>query len=154
MTIHDYLVRLTQHCGLTEDQVVLEVEETEEIVTVSLQVPEEDVGVFIGHRGETLAALQRIVRLVFQTEYGDRKLAIDVNGYRQERQQYLQDWALRIVDEVVGGEGEYRFPYLSSYERFIVHSAISSSPQADQVESLSEGEDRQRRLVVRVKSNN
>ncbi|HEX7017917.1 MAG TPA: R3H domain-containing nucleic acid-binding protein [Patescibacteria group bacterium] len=152
MTVHDYVMRLTQHCGLLEDQVSLEVDEGDEVVTISLHVPEEDVGVFIGHRGETLASIQRLVRLVFQEEYGDRKLAIDVNSYRQERQQYLEDWAHRIVEEVVGGAGEYRFPYLSSYERFIVHSAISNSDQADQVESFSEGEDRQRRLVVRLKS--
>lgn len=151
MTVHDYLTRLTQHCGLLEDEVTVTVDEQDEAVRITLDVPEEDVGVFIGHRGETLASIQRLVRLVFQEEYADKKLSIDVNNYRQERQTYLEEWATRVVDEVIADQRPYRFPYLSSYERFIVHSAISNSPQADQIISESEGEGRERRLVVRVK---
>lgn len=151
MTVHDYLTRLTQHCGLLENEATVTVDEQDDAVNIILEVPEEDVGVFIGHRGETLASIQRLVRLVYQEEYADKKVSIDVNNYRQERQTYLEEWAQRVVEEVIADQRDYRFPYLSSYERFIVHSAISNSAQADQIVSESEGEGRDRRLVVRLK---
>jgi hypothetical protein len=42
----------------------------------------------------------------------------------------------------------YRFPFLSSYERFIVHSAISQNDTFIGLVTQSEGMGRDRRLVI------
>ncbi len=153
MTIDTYLHAICQHCGLDENEVSVETkEENDDKIAVQLTIPDDDVGLFIGHRGETLAALQRMVRIVFQKEFADRRLTLNINTYRQDRLEQLQTKAREVAGMVLESGREYRFPFLSSYERYIIHSAISSDPELAQVESFSEGEGQDRRLVVRPRT--
>ncbi len=156
MDISTYVTQLCQHAGLDEADVTVEVDQKSEenMVFVQLDVPQDDVGLFIGHRGESLAALQRMVRIVFGEQYQDQKLVININDYRQDRQQQLEDKTREIAEYVLEHGRSYRFPQLSSYERFIIHSAVTELREDDQfsqLESVSEGEGSGRRLVIRLK---
>jgi len=151
MTIQNYLTQVCQHCGLDESEVIISVEESPEKIVIQLDVPKEDVGLFIGHRAETLAALQRMVRIVFREEYEERVVRLNINDYRQERVGQLEEKARRIAQRVIETGESYMFPYLSSYERFVVHSLVSSPEFSDSLESVSEGDGNDRRLVLRLK---
>jgi spoIIIJ-associated protein len=153
MDITTYLSHITQHCGLDEEMVKIVVEESEENISVQLDVPTDDVGLFIGNRGETLAALQRMIRIVFHEQYPDKHIVLNINDYRQERQKQLEDRALEAAQYVLDSGRSYTFPFLSSYERFLVHSVISQNEQFSGLETISEGEGRDRRLVVLPKAN-
>lgn len=151
MTIQSYLTQVCQHCGLNEGDVNVVVEQDEKKVVVQLDVPKEDVGLFIGHRAETLAALQRMIRIVFREEFSEKVVRLNINDYRKERVEHLEEKVREIAREVIESGNEYVFPYLSSYERFVIHSLISSD-EFPELESISEGEDKERRLVIRMAS--
>jgi len=151
MTIQTYLAQICQHCGLDEADVTITVEEAPDKVIVQLDVPKEDVGLFIGHRAETLAALQRMIRIVFREEFAERVVRLNINDYRQERVGQLEEKTREIAQQVLETGEAYTLPYLSSYERFVVHSLISS-PEFEGLESVSEGEGQDRRLIIQVKA--
>lgn len=149
MTIQTYLTQVCQHCGLREEDVTVTVDQDDTKVVVQLDVPKEDVGLFIGHRAETLASLQRMIRIVFREEFAEKVVRLNINDYRKERVEHLEEKVREIAQEVLDSGNEYVFPYLSSYERFVIHSLISSD-EFPELESVSEGEDKERRLVIRL----
>jgi predicted RNA-binding protein Jag len=148
MTIQTYLTQVCQHCGLREEEVSIAVDQDENKVVIQLDVPKEDVGLFIGHRAETLASLQRMIRIIFREEFAEKVVRLNINDYRKERVENLEDKTREIANEVLNSGKEYVFPYLSSYERFVVHSLISSD-EFPTLESVSQGSGKERRLVVR-----
>lgn len=152
MDITTYLSHIAQHCGLEEESIAIAIDETDENVAIQLDVPAEDVGLFIGNRGETLAALQRMLRIVFNEQYGEKHLVLNINDYRQERQKQLEERAIEAARYVLESGRMYTFPFLSSYERFLVHSVLSAQEEFAGLETFSEGEGRDRRLVVRIKA--
>lgn len=150
MTIQSYLTQVCQHSGLNESEVIITVDESPEKIVIQLDVPKEDVGLFIGHRAETLAALQRMVRIVFREEFSERVVRLNINDYRQERVGQLEEKTREIAQQVLESGEAYELPYLSSYERFVVHNLISSA-EFEGLESISQGEGDDRRLVIQVK---
>lgn len=154
MTISEYVERLFTMLGVTQAQ--LEVTDSESELLLSLTLDEADAGRVIGHRGEALAALQRILRIIFQeeltTETGNKRLVLDINNYRTQREQQLVEMALQAAEHVINSGEDYVFPHMPSYERFLIHSTISEHPDFGELETESFGEGRGRRLVVRLKA--
>jgi len=149
MDMNTYLSHISQHCGLEESDISVSIEEDDETISVQLNVPADDVGLFIGNKGETLASFQRMLRIVFGEEHKNKRIVLNINDYRQERQRQLEERALEAAQQVLDSGDSYRFPYLSSYERFVVHSAISKNDDFKTLKSASEGVGRDRRLVIR-----
>jgi hypothetical protein len=81
----------------------------------------------------------------------DKRIVLNINDYREERKRQLEEKAVEIANYVLESNRSYRFPFLSSYERFIVHAKISENSDYADLESFSIGEGRQRRLVVQIK---
>ena len=148
MTIEEYLSRLLAHTGLENYEVSLE--ETDDEVLAHINVDESDVGILIGYHGETLAALQRMVRLVFKDELAKR-FVLNINDYKERREEKLREMTMNIAQKVLEIGDEYVFPYLPANERFFVHSELSNHPEFSTLESVSEGEGQNRRLVIRPK---
>lgn len=148
MTIKEYVERLLQLSSI--EIISIEVTEDDESVQIVLEIPETDAGPVIGHRGEALAALQRLVRIVFHDELNGKRLILDINDYRDQRRQQLEEMAHRAAESVLQSGREYELPYLPSYERFIVHSVISEDEAYSELVSESYGEGRGRRLIVRL----
>ncbi len=148
MTIEEYLSRLLAHTGIENYEVV--VTETDEETQAQIKVDESDVGILIGYHGETLAALQRMVRLVFKDELTHR-FVLNINDYKERREEKLREMTMNIAQKVLEIGDEYVFPYLPANERFFVHSELSSHSEFESLESVSEGEGQNRRLVIRPK---
>ena len=101
----------------------------------------------IGQRGATLEALQELTRLAVLQETGQRsRLMLDIGGYRQRRRGELVSLAKAAAERVVSGGQDEKLAPMTPFERKVVHDAIAA---IDGVVSESEGEEPQRRVVVR-----
>lgn len=107
------------------------------------------LSVLIGRRGETLAALQLLMHLVISKQADTRdRVIVDVEGYRQRREDNLRSMAQRIADQVRNSGRSVMLEAMPPNERRIVHMALSDF---DDISTESEGEGDQRRVVVSLK---
>lgn len=124
-------------------------EEGEAADPATLDIEGDDLGILIGRRGQTLASLQYIVRLIVgnKTEVW-MPVVIDVEGYKQRRYERLQALAWRVAEQVKVREVPFTLEPMMAYERRIIHLALADHPDIT-TESTGEGEDR--RVVIRLK---
>jgi len=102
----------------------------------------------VGPRGETLEALQELTRLAVAQKTGTRsRLMLDVSGHRQDRRNDLTSLAKDTAARVLESGEPARLTPMNPFERKVVHDAISA---IDGVRSESEGEEPNRRVVVRT----
>lgn len=116
---------------------------------LEVAVDGDEVGLLIGRRGTTLAAIEELLRVVVQRKAQGRrssKVRLEVGGYKRRRKEALESFARRIAAEVVEtGEPKILEP-MNAADRKIVHDAIV---ELTGVETASEGEEPRRRVVVR-----
>jgi spoIIIJ-associated protein len=111
--------------------------ETESIV---LEVKGNDLGILIGRRGETLASLQYLVRLIMAHYQKARvPITIDVEGYKQRRYRALRELALRLAQKAKSSGRSVTLEPMPADERRIVHLALSVNPDVT-TQSIEEGE--------------
>lgn len=152
MTLDTFIVQLAEHCGISAEDVKVAVREDGDYMKVSIDLPEEDSGRFIGFHGETLESLQRILRLIFQEEKDSKKIILNINSYRQDRAERLKEITESIAQKVLETGTPYTFQsFLPAHERFIIHTTLSELAESDQLESISEGEGKMRRLTIQKK---
>ena len=148
--IDDFFNQLVQHMGFLPDEVKVAVTEDDQRILVDIQVPTDDSGMVIGVGGEVLTSMQRLARTIFFNQV-DKKIQVNVNDYRQTRKEALEALAERICQEVsTSSEPVMIHKQLSSYERFVIHDYVAS--HHEELESLSEGESDNRRLVIKKKT--
>jgi len=129
----------------------VEVEESaeSEVQPIALEVTGDDLGILIGRRGETLAALQYVVRLIVAHHQKARvPLTIDVEGYKQRRYRSLRDLALRLAQKAVSTKQSMTLEPMPADERRIVHLALSVNPDVV-TQSVGEGEMRKVMIMPR-----
>jgi len=114
---------------------------------VVLNIRGDDLGLLIGRRGATLAALQYLVLVMVSRRLGGRvALEVDVEGYRRRRAQALHDLALRLARRVADTGQSLSLEPMPPAERRLVHLALRDHPQVI-TESTGEGEER--KVVIR-----
>jgi spoIIIJ-associated protein len=77
-----------------------------------------------------------------------RRLVVDCEGYRSDRDRALHDEALALAAAVAGDGVPRKMRALNSYERRIVHAALTGHPA---VHTFSVGEGGERRVTVAPK---
>lgn len=108
----------------------------------------EDLGVLIGYHGETLSALQLILGLMVYKNLGEWvRVLVNVGDYREMREQKLTELAHRAADKVRFLQAPITLPPMSSFERRLVHTALSGRSNEVMTESVGGGSER--RVVVR-----
>lgn len=138
----DYLKEIFALMGAGE--VTMEVEQQDEAYII--KVEGDNVGVLIGHRGETMENLAYLAGLAANRCGGDyMKLGLDVAGYRSKREQDLEALARRIGAKVAKTGRNYTMDPMNPYERRIIHSVIGTM---EGVRSESKGEGMDRRVVI------
>jgi spoIIIJ-associated protein len=118
--------------------------------TIKIRVEGNHVGTLIGHRGETLDALQLLTSLVVNHQNGDEqdsyyKVQLDVGGYRKKREKTLESLAARLAEKALSTGRNIALDPMNSYERRIVHTALSD---VDGISTYSEGEEPERRVII------
>ena len=89
----------------------------------------EDSGLLIGRRGETLSALQFLVKFIVSQRLERRvNLMIDVEGYQERRYQSLANLAQRVAQRVVSSGRTIALEPMPANERRIVHLTLSNHP--------------------------
>lgn len=114
---------------------------------IQLSLSGSDSGMIIGRRGQTLDALEHLVnRVVFRddSEHSVR-VSLDVEGYRQRRQESLEQLALRLAAKARATGRLVTLNPMSPRDRRIVHLTLQSDPS---VSTRSEGEGHYRKLVI------
>jgi spoIIIJ-associated protein len=137
-----------------EASVILEAEppfeqgtEASEVITIN--VTGDDLGILIGRRGQTLAALQHMVRLIVAHQMKGRvPIVIDVEGYKQRRYGALQTLALRMAEQVKERKKPFALEPMPAYERRIIHLALVNDSDVT-TESTGVGE--VRKVVIMPK---
>lgn len=103
----------------------------------------------IGERGNTLAEIQRLMRLIIKKKTGEYlSLRVDINEYRKQKESYLRELARTTADEVSLLKREKELVPMSAIDRRVIHEELSSRQD---VMSESTGEDEQRRVVVKLR---
>ena len=105
------------------------------------------MGLLIGRHGQTLDALQELVRGAVQRRLETRcRVVVDVEDYRKRRRSQLVSRAQGLAHRVKRTGRPERLEPMNAYERKIVHDAAAG---VGGVETTSEGEDPERRVVIR-----
>ena len=118
-------------------------------LTVNIHGMNENLGLLIGRRGETLAALQLLVNLIVSHRTKHRlRIVVDAENYRQRREENLRSLALRVAQQVRSYRRSIALEAMPPYERRIVHIALSDSKDIS-TESIGEGDER--RVVISLK---
>ena len=108
-----------------------------------------EVGLLIGRRGTTLSAVEELLRVIVQRQAQGRrhsKVRLEVAGYRQRRKEALEGFAQRVAEDVATTRSAKILEPMNSADRKVVHDAILD---IEGVETISEGEEPRRRVVVR-----
>ena len=109
----------------------------------------EDMGILIGKRGQTLDSLQYLTSLVVnkgKTNY--IRVKLDTEDYRRRRKETLENLARGIAYKVKKTRKPVVLEPMNPYERRIIHSALQGNKY---VETVSEGEEPYRHVVVKLK---
>jgi spoIIIJ-associated protein len=98
-----------------------------------------NLGLAIGHRGETVRAITEIARTIVQRRSeGDAVgfLSVDVGGYRERRRTFLEEFARNQADAVLDDGRARALEPMGSADRKVIHDTVS---EIDGVETESEG---------------
>ena len=111
-----------------------------------IDVRGKDMGVLIGPRGETLNALQYVARLMTGHKLRQRTtFIVDVEGYRERREQSLASLAKRMADKAVRGGRPMTLEPMPPNERRIIHLTLRPD---ERVYTESTGEGRRRKVRI------
>lgn len=113
----------------------------------TLEIQGRDLGALIGRKGETLAALQYITRLIASRDLERRaNIVIDVEGYKSRRETMLRRLAKRMAEQAVERGRTVSLEPMPPHERRIIHLTLRSNPDVT-TESVGEGEHRKVTII-------
>ena len=114
--------------------------------TIHIDVRGDDLSILIGRRSETLNAFQYIASLMVGKEVQQWvQLVIDVEGYRNRRENQLRRMARRMAEQVVKTGRRQVLEPMSSNERRIIHLELRDHPA---VFTESTGEEPHRKVCI------
>ena len=109
-----------------------------------------DSHALIGPSGETLAALNHIIKRIVgrarKEEEREETLYVDVNGYQEQLFSDIKAKAKVLAERAKSLQANIEMEPMSSYERLFVHSLLSKDSE---VKTESKGEGRNRRVVIK-----
>jgi spoIIIJ-associated protein len=141
----DVLQHILQYMNI---RAVVQVRSTSPL-TLNIQGINENLGLLIGRRGETLSALQLLVSLIVGHRTKHRmRITIDAENYRERREENLRSLALRVAQQVRNYRRSIALEAMPPHERRIVHIALADSKDIS-TESIGEGDER--RVVISLK---
>jgi len=146
------LLELLELLGIDKTQVDVRRAEPapgEEESPLVLEVQGQDTNVLIGRRGETLAALQHITRLIVGREMAGRvRLVVDVEGFKARREKSLRRLAQRVAEQAIRTDRTVTLEPMPPHERRIIHVALRDHPRVT-TQSIGEGDRRKVTIIPR-----
>lgn len=106
-----------------------------------------DMALLIGKHGQTLDALQELLRTAVQRKTGERcRVMLDIEDYRKRRRAKISERAREIAQTVKRTGKQQKLEPMSPYERKVVHDTVA---EVGGLETISVGQDPERRVVIR-----
>lgn len=132
---------LFEHMGVEAKPVVTRNGDTYQVVLEG-----ENMGALIGHRGETLDAVQQLTGYAVNKGRSHRvRIHVDAEGYRARREESLNRLARKTAGKVVKYRRNITLEAMNAYERHVIHTALQDYPG---VSTFSTGTEPNRRTVV------
>ena len=142
--IKEYLIKILRSMGITANIEIKNKDDVPKYIIYS-----DNDGILIGKNGKNLKALSMIVAQHLNTELSRTyRFTIDVNDYQERREKSLEHLAKRVATEVSETKIEAKLDSMNSYERRIIHNALTNNKQ---VYTESEGEEPNRYVVIKPK---
>lgn len=142
--IKEYLAKLLKDLGFKTN---IEMKVKDNIPTYTIY--SDNDALLIGKNGKNLHALSTIVNQYVKTEIGESyKFLIDVNAYKEKHEKSLIRLAKNVAREVAQTKIEAKLDSMNSYERRIIHNALTNNKK---VYTESEGEEPNRCVVIKPK---
>jgi spoIIIJ-associated protein len=145
----DFLEGLLEAMGVDAD---LEINPEDGVTYLDLWSPDaaQGMGLLIGRHGQTLDALQELVRTHTFRRTGRRsRVVVDVEDYRKRRKSQLVRAASSAGRRVIKSGKPQSLEPMTAFERKIVHDAVA---ELGGLETESEGEEPNRHVVIRRKT--
>ena len=142
--IKEYIIKLLKNLGFKAN---VEVKNKE--TTPTYTIYSDNDALLIGKNGKNLKALSVVVNQHINKELGKNyKFIIDINSYKEKREKQLIQLAKRVAREVGDTKIEVKMDSMNSYERRIIHNALTNNKK---VYTESEGEEPNRYVVLKPK---
>jgi spoIIIJ-associated protein len=133
---------------LDVEAAVIEEEIDESTMCYRIECKADDARILIGRNGQTLEALQFVVRQMCRSNLNEQgPFVVDVLDYRSRRKRSLEDQAKRAAVAVLNGDHErFALTPMTAYERRIVHQYLHED--FPDLASESEGEGPDRHIII------
>ncbi len=143
--LSDFIIKIMEYMGV-EGKVEAEI--TDE--TLCYNVTGQRIGMLIGKRGQTLNALQYLINVAYHKKYPaqNMRVVLDVEGYREKREQTLRNLALNLASKAVKYRKEVVLEPMTPQERRIIHSVLQDNVS---VSTYSQGNEPYRKVVIAPK---
>ncbi len=114
---------------------------------INIKMYSDKNNILIGKNGQTLMAIQTILRQIVHNEIEVYPyILLDVENYKEKKMSNLERNAKRIAREVLKTKVDVTLDNMNSYERRIIHNALSKYKN---LSTASEGEEPNRHIVIR-----
>ncbi len=139
--VEDLLERIVSDAGV---DATIEVDEDAD--GISARLLGDDLGLLIGHHGQTIDAIQHLAyRIAYRGSDSRKRVEVDAAGYRERRAVALRAAADQAAEAAVSDRRPVELEAMSALERKVVHEHLKTRHD---VETYSEGQEPARRLVV------
>jgi spoIIIJ-associated protein len=145
--VEGFLTDLVTAFGREDATVAVTISEDDQALEATVEGSE--LGLLVGQKGVTLQAVQELVRSMVQRRFvgqSHARVRVDVAGYRARRKEALERFAASVAASVKETGVAKALDPMGSADRKVVHDAVN---EIDGVETISEGEDAARRVVIR-----
>ncbi len=107
----------------------------------------EGMGALIGRKGQTLNSMQYLFNVIMRRQFSNfaGRVIIDIENYRERRNQALAKLAANTAELSYQNQQEIELEPMSAFERRIIHLTLKEDPR---VITFSRGEEAYRRVVV------
>lgn len=140
--VKDFVETLFHKMGINSAKATIINNENE----LHINVEGKEIGSIIGRRGETLDALQYILNLfINRNNEVYIRVILDIENYRQKRQETLERLAKRLAASAVKNKGSVYLEPMQAYERRIIHSVLQDFKD---VSTSSTGIEPRRKVVI------
>jgi spoIIIJ-associated protein len=139
--VRDLLERIAAEAGVKASVAI-----SEDTEGVSAAYVGDDLGLLIGHHGQTIDAIQHLAyRIAFKGTESRKRVEVDAAGYRERRAVALRATADQAAEAAVHDRRPVALEAMNALERKVVHEHLKGRHD---VETYSEGQEPARRLVV------
>lgn len=135
---------------LSIDFTDIEIEQVDD-KNMRINVVSGEPSLLIGHHGENLSAMQKILKVIFHKMFGEEMtVSFDVDNYRKRQEENVLTITAQKINEVRETQLQTALPAMSPYFRRIVHLFVRDGDY-DDIETESQGEGNYRQVVIKIK---